>query len=96
MKIAEHLKPLLQYLLINGKIEDIKEANSEVFTIYSDDVLEMIQRNEEGWEKYMHHRVAKIIKDHCLFGFQCVPLEQKNGKANKFLNITEKSSKSDT
>ncbi len=94
MKIADHLRPLLQYLLINGKIEDIKEANTEVFTIFSDDVLGMIQRNEEGWEKFMHHRVAKIIKDHCLFGFQCVPIDQKNGKSNGFLNIPEKSGKS--
>ena len=91
LNISERLKSLLKYLIDNGKIEDIKEANKEVFTIYSDDVLEMIQKNKEGWENYVHHRVAKIIKDNCLFGFQCDPIDQKNGKANKFLNIPEKS-----
>jgi hypothetical protein len=88
INIREHLRPLLQYLLINGKIEDIEEADSKLFTIYSDDVLEMIQKNQEGWEDYMHHRVAKIIKDHCLFGFQCDTLEPKNTSSSRFLNTS--------
>ena len=89
LQLPNHLKPLLEYLILNGKIEDIANANKEVFTIYSDDVLEMIQKNKEGWEDSVHHRVAKIIKDHCLFGFMCDPLEPKNRVTSRFLNISE-------
>lgn len=85
LDIPDHLRPLLNYLLMNKKIEDIEEANKEVFTIYSDDVLEMIQKNKDGWERFVHHRVAKIIKDYCLFGFQCVPLNGGKTVKSEFL-----------
>jgi hypothetical protein len=86
LKVDDHLRPLLDYLLANGKIEDIENANHEMLSIYSDEVLKMIQTNQEGWEQYVHHRVAKIIKDHCLFGFQCVPIDSKNKRESEFLS----------
>ena len=41
----------------------------------------MIQRGEEGWEQMVPDRVARQIKDNCLFGYPCeveyVPIGQQ-------------------
>lgn len=75
------LEPLFQYLVRNDKIEDITDYNEENLHISTDRVLEMIQQGEDGWEQMVPERVARRIKDHCLFGYPCevdyVPIGQQ-------------------
>jgi hypothetical protein len=66
---AKHLEHLFKYLQDNDKIADIKEAKSEHLHIISDDVLEMIQSNVDGWEVFVPNRVAEAIKKNHLFDF---------------------------
>jgi hypothetical protein len=66
---AKHLEHLFKYLQDNDKIADIKKAKSEHLHIISDDVLEMIQSNVDGWEVFVPNRVAEAIKKNHLFDF---------------------------
>lgn len=73
-----HLMHLYQYLRENGKISDIKNAKISNLHIISDDVLEMIQRGEVGWEKYVPNKVADSIKENHLFNYPYhVPLNEE-------------------
>jgi len=67
-QVPDHLRPLFQYLIVNDKIEDIKNYNIEHMHITTDSVLEMIKRGEPGWEKLVPENVAQIIKEKSLFG----------------------------
>lgn len=68
-KPADHLKHLFEYLVQNGKIEDLKKVNYKNLSIISDKVLDMIQKGEEGWEQYVPNRVSAAIKKNLLFGY---------------------------
>lgn len=75
------LEPLFHYLFRNDKIEDIRDYNEQNLHISTDQVLEMIQTGEDGWEQMVPERVAKQIKDNCLFGYPCeveyIPIGQQ-------------------
>ncbi len=63
---------LYRYLITNNKIEDIFHYNTENLNIQTDNMLELIQQGEEGWEENVPNEVVTMIKDRCLFGFPCV------------------------
>ncbi len=67
-RVPDHLRPLFQYLVVNDKIEDIRNYNIEHMHITTDSVLEMIKRGEPGWEKLVPENVAQMIKEKSLFG----------------------------
>jgi hypothetical protein len=66
-----HLIDLYRYLIANNKIEDIRHFNENNLNVQTDKVLQMIKQGEEGWEEYVPHEVANMIKDRCLFGYIC-------------------------
>jgi hypothetical protein len=68
-KAAPHLRGLLQYLIDNKKLEDIKKSDEKLMNIRTDKVLEMIQQGPGEWEKLVPESVGKLIKEHALFGF---------------------------
>ena len=52
-------------------MEDL-ECNTEVLKIFSRKVLNLIKENKEGeWEDMVPNGVDKIIKEKCLFGYNC-------------------------
>jgi hypothetical protein len=67
-----NLNDLYRYLITNNKIEDIYHYNTSNLNIQTDNMLELIQRGEEGWEENVPAEVVSMIKDRCLFGFPCV------------------------
>jgi hypothetical protein len=71
-EVPDNLKPLFQYLVINDKIEDIRNYKIEHMRWTTDQVLAMVKSGEPGWEELVPESVAEIIKDRCLFGFPCV------------------------
>ncbi len=71
-EVPDNLKPLYQYLVINDKIEDIRDYKIEYMRWTTDQVLAMVKRGEPGWEALVPESVADIIKDKCLFGYPCV------------------------
>ena len=77
LNIQPSLYHLYMYLLQNKKIEDIKYCNTKLLTIFSDDVIEMIQQNKPGWTKMVPNKVAKTIMQQRKFGYK-PPEEVKN------------------
>ena len=77
IELPTHLKPLFDYLVINDKIEDIRDFDEENLKISTDKVIEQIKRGEVGWEEVVPPAVVEMIKDKCLFGFPCVVYEPK-------------------
>ncbi len=77
-EVAPNLKPLYNYLVINDKIEDIRDYNIAHMRWTTDQVLAMVKSGEPGWEDLVPESVAEIIKDKCLFGFPCVVYDAKH------------------
>ncbi|NJC27088.1 TonB-dependent receptor [Neolewinella antarctica] len=67
--IPEGVKFLYKHLLDSGQIVDITDAHTANLSIYSRDVLHAIESGDEGWEKQVPEKVARLIKDENLFGF---------------------------
>jgi hypothetical protein len=67
--IPGNLRNLFRYLMDNNKMEDIHDANVGNLHIISDNVLAMIRNGEEGWEKFVPHKVEEAIKEHGLFDY---------------------------
>jgi hypothetical protein len=70
--LPDNLQPLFRYLIANNKLEDIRNANTDNLHIISDNVLAMIRKGEEGWEKYVPSKVAEAIKENGLFDYPLV------------------------
>lgn len=62
-------KNLFRYLMDNGKMEDVNDANVRNLHIISDNVLAMIRKGESGWEKFVPHKVEEAIKEYGLFDY---------------------------
>ena len=77
--LPENTKDLFRYLMKNGKLEDIQDANVSNLHIISDNVLAMIRKGEIGWGKFVPHKVESAIKEHGLFDYpyqkEHVPVE---------------------
>ncbi len=70
--LPEKAKDLFRYLMKNGKLEDVQDANVNNLHIVSDNVLSMIRKGEIGWEKFVPHKVESAIKEHGLFDYPLV------------------------
>jgi hypothetical protein len=68
-ELPANLKSLFRYVMENNKLEDIHDANVANLNIISDNVLAMIKRGEDGWEKYVPHKVEEAIKEQGLFDY---------------------------
>jgi hypothetical protein len=68
--IAPNLKPLFDYLVLNCCIEDLHGYKPEYLTIFSRDVLKLIQSGDPGWEPMVPKQVADFIKEGKLYGYR--------------------------
>ena len=68
-ELPPHLKNLFRYLVENDKLEDITDANIDNLHIISDNVLAMIRKGEQGWEKCVPSKVEEAIKEQGLFDY---------------------------
>ncbi len=75
LPVPEGIKFLYQHLLDNGQIVDLSGFNAELLHIFSKDVLELLQADEDNWEDMVPEKVSKLIKEKCLFGFPSQQLE---------------------
>lgn len=73
--IPVNVRSLFRFLVENNKLEDIQDANVNNLHIISDNVLAMIKKGDEGWEKFVPRKVQEAIKDHNLFDYQPVTLK---------------------
>ena len=68
-EVPDNQKGMLQYLIDNHKIVPVTNVSKHNLHIISDEILEMIQRGEEGWEEYVPHKVVSEIKNKKLFDY---------------------------
>ena len=69
--IHPRLKALYQYLFVNKRIIDL-DYNELVLSIFSRKVLQLLHENKQGeWEHMVPEGVDEIIKEKCLFGYNC-------------------------
>jgi len=69
VKLPNNIKPLYKYLLINNKLKDLKNINLKKLHIFSDNVLELIEKNDNSWEEMVPGYVADKIKSNSMFGY---------------------------
>lgn len=70
VKVQEHLRFLYRHLLENGFLSGIECSNSELFSIYSRDLLKQLPHGRGSWEDAVPEDVAKQIIDNKFFGFR--------------------------
>ena len=79
--LPDNLKSLFRFVMENNKLEDIHDANTHNLNIISDNVLAMIRKGEQGWEKLVPHKVAEAIKEQGLFDYP-IPYEKSTETVN--------------
>ncbi len=70
LKVHPRIKELYKFSKFNGRVVDVKEYAPESLKIYSDEVIEDIKTNSNGWEKLLPKSVALMIKKQKLFGYK--------------------------
>lgn len=81
-ELPPNLKNLFRFLMDNNKLEEIHGANVRNLHIISDNVLSMIKKGEQGWERYVPHKVEEAIKELGLFDYPA-PLREKSESVEK-------------
>lgn len=69
LKVHPRMKELYKFFAYNGKVVDIENYDRKNLKIFSREILKMIASNEPGWETMLPEGIAKLIKEHKLFGF---------------------------
>ena len=69
LPVPDGIKFLYQYLIDSQHIAEISDYNEDLLHIFPQSVLGMIQAGEEGWEKFVPHKLAELIKADGMFGW---------------------------
>ena len=69
MPVPDGVKFLYKHLLDSQHIVDIRDFHAENLHVYSKQVLKMIKHDEEGWDDMVPDKVAKLVREKCLFEF---------------------------
>lgn len=75
LPVPEGVKFLYRHLLDSGQIVDVQGFNADHLQIFSREVHRLLQTNEAGWEEMVSPKVAKLIRERCLFGFPYQQME---------------------
>ncbi len=78
LKVHPRMKELYKFFKYNGKVVDITDYNPDILTIFSKEVLRMINKGEDCWEAMYLEAIARIIKEHCLFGYEAEEVLHKD------------------
>jgi hypothetical protein len=70
LQVALNLRNLYAHLMENRYIAPIVGFDPGIMDIFSRDVLAKIQNGESGWESAVPAKVATLIKERHLFGYQ--------------------------
>ena len=78
LRVSPKLRHLYKYLLENHYIQGLLDIDEDNLGIFSRNVLRMLQQGQSGWEEMVPDKVATMIKDRQLLGFQSQKLESAN------------------
>ncbi|WP_299680284.1 TonB-dependent receptor [uncultured Tenacibaculum sp.] len=69
LKVHPRIKELYKFFKINGRLVDIEEFDPEILSIFSREVLKMIQEGQDGWQELLPSGIAEMIEEKRLFGY---------------------------
>jgi len=69
LKVHPRMKELYKFFVYNGKVVDLKNYDPSILEIYAKQVLQMISKGSESWEKMLPKGIPEIIKAQKLFGY---------------------------
>tara|TARA_B100000965_G_C19588524_1_gene756933 strand:+ start:803 stop:2215 length:1413 start_codon:yes stop_codon:yes gene_type:complete len=70
LSIHPRIQPLYDHFIFNKKIIDLKNYRANYLSIFSRKVLQMIKKDETGWEEMVPTYVDNLIKEKKLFGYK--------------------------
>lgn len=74
LEVAPELRKLYQYLIDNGCIEQLDNYAPQCLTIFSREILRMIQTGDPRWIENVPSEVAEVIQRRGLFGYRRQPV----------------------
>lgn len=69
LKVHPRIKELYKFFKINGRLIDIEDFNPDILSIFSREVLKMIQEGQDGWQEMLPSGIAEMIEEKRLFGY---------------------------
>jgi hypothetical protein len=69
LKVHPRMKELYKFFKFNGKVVDIEDYDPDNLSVFSREVLKMINQGKKGWEPMLPTGISEIIKEHHLFGY---------------------------
>lgn len=70
LKLQAEIRPLYQYLLDKGCIEQLDSYNPQYLQTFSREVLRQIQSGQSGWTDHVPAEVAEVIQQRGFFGYR--------------------------
>jgi hypothetical protein len=70
LEVASDLRKLYEYLVEQGRIEQLNNFNEACLPIYSRDVLSRIEACDPSWEQMVPAEVAEVIKQRGYLGYR--------------------------
>ena len=70
LQVEDNMKNLYKFFKDNNKITDIKNFDSNLLNVFSNEVLEDIKNSKKGWEDKLPNKISELIKEKKLFGFK--------------------------
>ncbi|WP_127845363.1 TonB-dependent receptor [Psychroflexus aestuariivivens] len=67
LKVHPRMKELYKFFKYNGRVVDIEDYNEDILGYFSRDILQKISKGEDGWQKAVPEKTAKMIEDQELF-----------------------------
>ena len=67
LEVPDNLQHLFKHLVENGYLRPLNSINHDYLTIYSHEIISLIQQQASGWEEKCPQKVAELIKAHHLF-----------------------------
>jgi hypothetical protein len=73
LPIQPDIRPLYDYLVQNGFIQQLENYNEQYLHIFTRDILRRIKEQDPAWEDMVPETVSKIIKQRQFFGYKRNP-----------------------
>ena len=70
LRVVPHLRHLYLYLTENNHIVGLRDIDERSLSVFSRDVLQLIERGGAGWEEMVPTKVSQLIKQRHLLGYK--------------------------
>ncbi|NEV93404.1 TonB-dependent receptor [Psychroflexus sp. YR1-1] len=79
LKVHPRMKELYKFFKYNGRVVDIKDYDEDILGYFSRELLQKISSGEDGWQKAVPEKTAKMIEEQELFQRDYKKITEKVG-----------------